>query len=82
MLIFLETIIVLAILFYLYKLVFKNIQNPIGIPKPLAVGILIVGFLVLPPPIKALIIIILIVAFIVHLINKNRSQYNDTIKNF
>ena len=80
MLIFLETIIVLAVLFYLYKLVFKNIQNPLGIPKPLAVGILMVGFFVLPAPIKALMVVILIVALIVHLINKNRSQTNDTDK--
>lgn len=77
MLIFIETIIILTILFYLYKLVFKNIQNPLGIPMPLAIAILIVGFLVLPSPIKALMVVILIVAYIVYVINKNRSQTND-----
>lgn len=73
MLIFIETVIVLAVLFYLYKLVFKNMQNPLGIPKSLSIGILVVGFLVLPTPIKILMVMILIVALIVHLINKNRS---------
>lgn len=65
MLIFLETIIVLAVLFYFYKLVFKDIQNPLGILKPLAIGILIVGFLMLPAPIKAFIVVILTVVYVV-----------------
>lgn len=77
MLIFIETIIILTILFYLYKLVFKNIRNPLGIPKPLAISILAVGFMVLPAPIKALMVVILIVAYIAHVINMSRSQTND-----
>lgn len=80
MLVFIETIIILSILFYLYKLVFKNARNPLGIPMPLAIAILIVGFLVLPSPIKALMVVILIVAYIVYVINKNRSQINDSAK--
>ncbi len=47
---------------------------------PLAIAILIVGFLVLPSPIKALMVVILIVAYIVYVINKNRSQINDSAK--
>lgn len=80
MLIFIETIIILNILFYLYKLIFKNVQNPLRIPMPLAIAILIVGFFVLPSPIKALMVVILIVAYIVYVINKNRSQINDSTK--
>lgn len=80
MLVFIETIIILTILIYLYKLVFKNVQNPLRIPMPLAIAILIVGFLVLPSPIKALMVVILIVANIVYVINKNRSQINDSAK--
>ncbi len=80
MLVFIETIIILTILIYLYKLIFKNVQNPLRIPMPLAIAILIVGFLVLPSPIKALMVVILIVANIVYVINKNRSQINDSAK--
>lgn len=80
MLVFIETIIILTILIYLYKLIFKNARNPLGIPMPLAIAILIVGFLVLPSPIKALMVVILIVAYIVYVINKNRSQINDSAK--
>lgn len=87
MLIFLETIIVLTILFYLYKLVFKDIQNPLGIPKPLAIGILIVGFLMLPAPIKATMIIIVLIAFTIWLAfwvehNDNESKWMWFIKKY
>ena len=80
MLVFIETIIILTILIYLYKLIFKNAQNPLRMPMPLAIAILIVGFLVLPSPIKALMVVILIVAYIVYVINKNRNQINDSAK--
>lgn len=87
MLIFLETIIVLTVLFYLYKLVFKNIQNPLGIPKPLALAILIIGFLALPAPIKAMLIIIAITAFAVWLAffveyNSNQSSWMQFIRKY
>lgn len=87
MLIFLESIIVLAVLFYLYKLVFNNIQNPLGTPKPLITGILIVGFLVSPVPIKAMMIIIVLIAFIVWLAfwveyNENELKLISFIKRY
>lgn len=87
MLIFLESIIVLAVLFYLYKLVSNNIQNPLGTPKPLITGILIVGFLVSPVPLKAMMIIIVLIAFIIWLAfwveyNENELKLISFIKRY
>ncbi|MCX6076296.1 MAG: hypothetical protein NTW78_05330 [Campylobacterales bacterium] len=70
MLILIETIIIVTILYYLSKIVFKNESDTSMIPKSLAIAILIVGVLVLPPPIKAMIIVILIIAFVANTINK------------
>ncbi|MBD3841365.1 MAG: hypothetical protein IE909_05685 [Campylobacterales bacterium] len=69
----------------MYKLVFKNIQNLLGIPKPLALAILIIGFLVLPTPIKTMLIVIAITAFAVWLAffvehNNNQSRWMQFIR--
>lgn len=71
---FIETVIILIVLIYFYRLIFKNVFNPLKISKPLAVGILIVGFLVLPITMKILMIIILAIAYIV---NKNKIMKYD-----
>lgn len=74
MMLFIETVIILIVLIYFYRLIFKNVFNPLKISKPLAVGILIVGFLVLPITMKILMIIILAIAYIV---NKNKIMKYD-----
>lgn len=78
MLILIETLIILALLLYLYKLAFTKAENHLKIPKPLAIVVFIVGFLVLPASIKALIVIILIVTYIVYQVDKSRSSQDDT----
>ncbi len=74
MIIFIETIIVLFLLYYFYKIAFKNMDNILGIPKSLALAILIVGFLFLPPTIQATLVIIFIVSFFI----KNTSLSKGT----
>ena len=65
MIILLEALLFFAILYYFYSIAFKNTVNPLGISKPVAIAILIVGFLILPVPIKGLILIIAILALLI-----------------
>lgn len=83
MLIFIETIAVLFIFYVILRYVF--IIHAINIPKPIALVILIVGFLVLPAPIKAMLLIIAIIAFVVWLAfyieyNSNQSKLMKFIR--
>ena len=56
MIIFLEIAFFLGVMVYLYQVAFKQANNPLNISKPLAIGLMIVCFLVLPPQIKALLV--------------------------
>lgn len=85
MLIFLETIAVLFIFYIIFRYIF--VIHAINIPKPIALAILIVGFLVLPAPIKAILIIIAITAFAVWLaffveFNSNQSRWMQFIRKY
>lgn len=71
MIIFIEAMIVLAILYFVYRSIFTK-NNPLGISKLFGITILLVGVFILPPPVKALIVVIVILYFII----KKTSQKN------
>lgn len=52
-------------------------DNILGIPKSLALAILIVGFLFLPPTIQATLVIIFIISFFIK-IHHYQKVHNDT----
>lgn len=62
MILFILSIVLLSFIYYFYKVAFGDIHNPLGVPKPLALAIVIVGFLVLPPPAKAMLVIMLVLS--------------------
>ena len=85
MLVFLETLAVLCIFYIIFRYVF--VIHTINIPKPIAIAILVIGFLVLPAPIKAMLIIIAITAFAVWLAffveyNSNQSSWMQFIRKY
>lgn len=85
MLIFLETIAVLFLFYIIFRYVF--VIHAINIPKPIAIVILVIGFLVLPAPIKAMLIIIAITAFAVWLAffveyNSKQSSWMQFIRKY
>lgn len=85
MLIFLETIVILFLFYILFRYIF--ITHALNIPKPIAVAILIIGFLVLPAPIKTMLVILAISAFAVWLAffveyNNNQSRWKQFIRKY
>lgn len=85
MLIFLEIIAVLFIFYIIFRYIF--VIHSINISKPIALVILIVGFLVLPTPIKAMLIITAITAFAVWLAffveyNSNQLRWMQFIRKY
>lgn len=85
MLILLESLAILLIFYILFRSVF--ITHAINIPKPVAIVIFTVSFLVLPAPIKAMFIILAISAFAVWLAffveyNNNQSRWMQFIRKY
>lgn len=72
--ILLESIIVLAILYFVYRAIFTN-YNPLGLSKTFGIGILFVAFLVVPITIKMMILIIVVMFLLIR-----KALHNDNIK--
>jgi len=74
MAILLESIIVLAVLYFVYRAIFTN-YNPLGLSKIFAIAILFVAFLVVPITIKLMILIIVVTYFLI-----KKALHNDNLK--
>ncbi len=60
---FIETLIVLLVLRYVYGVIFGGENNPLKLSRPFGIAIFVVAFLVLPPAIKAMMLVIGLVYF-------------------
>lgn len=74
MAILLESLIVLSVLYFVYRAILTN-YNPLGLSKTFAIAILLVAFLVVPITIKLMILIVVVTYFLI-----KKALHNDNIK--